>query len=157
MKRLFTVFAIMFLTLTAAGLMAAQTNPFVGTWKLDVAKSKYDPGPAPKSQTRTWAASGKVSVKGINAAGKPMAYSYPIVTDGKEFPTSGTVPNGAEKISSKKVAANTIEVHFIRGGKPAEVTTFAVSKDGKMLTISAKGTNADGSAFDNVTVWERSK
>ena len=155
MKRLFRIFAIVFLTLTAAGIVSAQTNPFVGIWKLDVAKSKYDPGPAPKSQTRTWDAAGKVNVKGINAAGKPMAYGYPIITDGKEYPTSGTVPNGADKISSKKVAASTIEVHFVRGGKPAEVTTFAVSKDRRVLTISAKGTNPDGSAFENMTVWEK--
>jgi hypothetical protein len=43
----------------------------------------------------------------------------------------------------------------MRGGKPAETTTFAVSKDGKTLTISAKGSNPDGSPFNNVTVWEK--
>jgi hypothetical protein len=62
MKRMFKVVAILFFTLTAAGMVLAQGEPFAGTWKLDVAKSKYDPGPAPKSQTRTWDASGKVSV-----------------------------------------------------------------------------------------------
>jgi hypothetical protein len=155
MKRMFKVLAIVFLTLTAVGMVWAQSDPFVGTWKLDVAKSKYDPGPAPKSQTRTWDASGKVTVEGINAAGKAVTYGYPIMNDGKDYPTSGTVPNGADMISSKKIDANTVEVHFIRGGKQAETTKFAVSKGGKMLTISAKGTNADGSAFNNVTVWEK--
>jgi len=155
MKRLCTVFAILFLTLAAAGMALAQGNPFVGTWKLDVAKSKYDPGPPPKSQTRTWDASGKVSVKGINAAGKPVSYGYPIKDDGKEYPTVGAIPNGADQISSNKFAPNTVEVHFMRGGKPAETTTFAVSKDGKTLTISAKGSNPDGSPFNNVTVWEK--
>jgi hypothetical protein len=155
MKRLCTVFAILFLTLAAAGMALAQGNPFVGTWKLNVAKSKYDPGPPPKSQTRTWDASGKVSVKGINAAGKPVSYGYPIKEDGKEYPTVGAIPNGADQISSNKFAPNTVEVHFMRGGKPAETTTFAVSKDGKTLTISAKGSNPDGSPFNNVTVWEK--
>jgi hypothetical protein len=155
MKRLVTVFAIMFMTLAAAGLASAQSDPFVGIWKLNVAKSKYTPGPAPKSQTRTWDASGKVSVKGVNAAGKPMSYGYPIKNDGKEYPTVGAIPNGADKISSKKVAPNTVEVTFKRAGKPVETTKFAVSKDGKMLTISAKGSNPDGAAFDNMTVWEK--
>ena len=36
----------------------AQDNPLVGTWKLDVTKSKFDPGPAPKSLTRTVEAQG---------------------------------------------------------------------------------------------------
>jgi len=59
MKRLCTVFAVLFFTFTAAGLLLAQSDPFVGSWKLDVAKSKFDPGPAPQSQARTWDASGK--------------------------------------------------------------------------------------------------
>ena len=155
MKRMFKVFAIVFLTFAAMGMVSAQSDPFVGTWKLDVAKSKYDPGPAPKSQTRTWDATGKVTVEGINAAGKAVTYGYPIMNDGKDYPTSGTVPNGAEMISSKKVDPNTVEVHFKRGGKAAETTKFAVTMGGKMLTISAKGTNPDGSAFNNVTVWEK--
>jgi hypothetical protein len=155
MKRMLKVVAILFFTLTAAGMVLAQGDPFVGTWKLDVAKSKYDPGPAPKSQTRTWDASGKVTVEGINAAGKPVTYGYPIMNDGKDYPTMGSVPNGADMISSKKVDPNTVVVNFKRGGKPAETTSFKVSKDGKMLTISAKGTNPDGSAFNNVTVWEK--
>src|SRR5882672_4333908 len=107
MKRMFKVVAILLFTLTAAGMLVAQDNPFVGTWKLDVAKSKYDPGPAPKSQTRTWDASGKVTVEGINAAGKPVTYGYPIMNDGKDYPTTGSVPNGADMISSKKVDPNT--------------------------------------------------
>ena len=155
MKRMFKVVAILFFTLTAAGMVLAQGDPFVGTWKLDVAKSKYDPGPAPKSQTRTWDASGKVTVEGINAAGKPVTYGYPIMNDGKDYPTTGSVPNGADMISSKKIDPNTVVVNFKRGGKGAETTKFTVSKDGKMLTISAKGTNPDGSAFNNVTVWEK--
>jgi hypothetical protein len=155
MRRLCTVLAILFATMTVAGVLAAQSDPFVGTWKLDVAKSKYDPGPAPKSQTRTWDASGKVTVEGINAAGKPVTYGYPIMKDGKDYPTTGSVPNGADMFSSKKIDANTVEANFTRAGKHAETTKFAVSKSGKMLTISAKGTNPDGSPFNNVTVWEK--
>ena len=155
MKRLVTVFAILFSTLAAAGLASAQSDPFVGIWKLNVTKSKYVPGPAPKSQTRTWDASGKVSVEGINAAGKPMSYGYPIMKDGKDYPPMGAIPNKADTISTKKIDSNTIEANFMRGGKHAESTKFEVSKDGKMLTINAKGTNPDGSAFNNVTVWEK--
>jgi len=155
MKRLCTVLTILFLALTTAGLVSPQSDPFVGTWKLDVAKSKFDPGPAPQSQTRTWDASGKVSVEGINAAGKPMSYGYPIMNDGKDYPPMGAIPNKADTISTKKINPNTIEANFMRGGKHAESTKFEVSKDGKMLTIDAKGTNPDGSAFHNVTVWEK--
>src|ERR1700687_6459727 len=124
MKRSISVLAILFFTLTAAGMVLAQSDPFVGTWKLDVAKSKYDPGPAPKSQTRTWDASGKVTVEGINAAGKKMSYGYPIMNDGKDYPPMGAIPNKADTISTKKINPKTLEANFMRGGKHAESTKF---------------------------------
>jgi hypothetical protein len=155
MKRLFTIFTVIFLTLTAGGLVLAQSNPFVGTWKLNLAKSKYDPGPPPKSQTRTWDASGKVSVEGVGATGKPMAYGYTLKNDGKDYPTTGAIPNGAETVATKQINANTLEANFMRGGKHAETTRFVVSKDGKVLTITAKGSLASGESFNNLIVWDK--
>ena len=52
-----------------------QTDTFIGTWKLNLAKSKYSPGPPPKSQTATYDAAGdgvKVTVKGTNGQGQPI-------------------------------------------------------------------------------------
>ena len=40
-------------------LPAQESDPLVGTWELNVAKSKYSPGPAPKSETRTYVVSGQ--------------------------------------------------------------------------------------------------
>jgi hypothetical protein len=51
MKRLFLFATVVALTLTVSGLLPAQSNPSIGTWKLNLAKSKYSPGPPPKSQT----------------------------------------------------------------------------------------------------------
>ncbi len=156
MKRLWTVFAITLLALAAAGPVLAQSDPFTGTWKLDVAKSKYDPGPAPQSQMRMWGTDGKVSIEGINAAGKPAKYGYTLLGDGKDYPTMGAIPNGAQTVSTKKISPNKIEANFTRDGKHAETATFSVSKDGKVLNILAKGTSpADGKAFTNMTVWEK--
>ncbi len=92
MKRRIQVFAALVIVLAAGSVLLAQSNPFVGTWKLNVAKSKYDPGPPPQSQTRTWDASGMVMVNGIDAAGKPFSYGYTIKGDGKEYPTMGAYP-----------------------------------------------------------------
>ena len=41
--------------LCALGLAGAlyATDPFSGTWKLNLAKSKYEPGPAPKEKLIT--------------------------------------------------------------------------------------------------------
>jgi hypothetical protein len=64
-----------------AVLAAAQTkDPFVGSWRLDTAKSKYSPGPMPKSQTTTYEASGpgyRVSVKSEPASGAAQQRNGP--------------------------------------------------------------------------------
>jgi hypothetical protein len=33
---------------------AAAPDPVIGTWQLNVSKSTFTPGPAPKSETRTY-------------------------------------------------------------------------------------------------------
>ena len=49
MKQLLRVLAVMTFAGVACATLHAQSNPLVGTWKLNVAKSKFDPGPGPKS------------------------------------------------------------------------------------------------------------
>ena len=154
MKRRIGILATVVLMLTAANVLLAQENPFVGSWTLNVAKSKFNPGPAPQSGTRTWDASGMVMVKGINAAGKETSYGYTIKDDGKEYATMGAIPNTADKISAKKVDANTYEAKFTKAGKQVETTSFKLSNGGKTLTIHAKGTSPAG-PFDNLQVWEK--
>jgi hypothetical protein len=64
MKRRLAVLAFGFCTMLS-GLLLAQDNPFVGTWKLNTAKSKFEPGRQLKSMTRT-----------IVAQGNGATYSY---------------------------------------------------------------------------------
>jgi len=154
MKRRMAVFATLVVVLAAGSLLFAQGNPFVGTWKLDLANSKYNPGPAPKSQTRTWDASGMVMVNSIGATGTASSYGYTIKDDGKEYSTMGAIPNTADKITSKKIDANTYEGNFLKAGKHVETTTFVVSNGGKTLTIHAKGVGPAGN-FENTTVWNK--
>jgi hypothetical protein len=154
MNRRLRIFALIVVALAAGSLLLAQDNPFVGTWKLNVAKSKYNPGPPPQSQTRTWDAMGMVMVNGVNAAGKTMSYGYTIKDDGKDYPTMGNIPNTADKISSKKTDANTYQADFTKAGKHVETTTFKISDGGKTLTIHAMG-KTDAGEFDNLQVWEK--
>jgi hypothetical protein len=154
MKRRIGVLAALVVVLAAGSVLLAQSNPFVGTWKLNLEKSKYDPGPAPQSQTRTWDSKGMVMVNGVGATGKSFSYGYSITGDGKESPTMGAIPNKADMISTKKVDANTYEAKFTKAGKQVETTTFKVSNGGKTLTIDAKGT-PDAGFVENVQVLEK--
>ncbi len=141
--------------LSSAACTPAESDPFVGTWKLNVGQSRFDPGPGPQSQTRTWAADGRVSVEGVNPAGEPVAYGYTIVGDGVSYPATGHVPNGADAVSSARIDAHTIESHFSRGGEAADTTRFEVSADGRTLTITATGTRPDGGPLADRLVLER--
>jgi hypothetical protein len=154
MKRRIGVFAALVIVLAAGTVLLAQSNPFVGTWKLNLASSKYNPGPAPQSQTRTWDASGMVMVNGVGATGKPFSYGYSVKGEGKDSPTMGAIPNKADMISTKKIDANTYEATFTKGGKQVETTTFTVSNGGKTLTIDAKGT-PDAGFVENVQVLDK--
>ena len=96
----------------------AQSDPFVGAWRLNVAKSKYSPGPTPKSITSTYEAAGqgyKVSVTNESATGKTQ-YSYATNLDGKDSPVTGTNAN-ADTVTVRRIDPRTLEVVSKKGGK----------------------------------------
>src|SRR6202789_3446692 len=102
MKRLLQLVAITVLAFAGSATLRAQSNPLVGTWKLNLTKSKYDPGPTPKSLTRTVEAQGngvKYTFEGVAADGTPIAYGFSTTFDGKDNPVTGSMPNGADTIS----------------------------------------------------------
>ena len=81
---------------------AQSKDPFVGTWTLNVAKSKYSPGPVPKSITSTYEAAGKgykVAVKNQTGTGT-IEYGYTTNLDGKKSKLTGNNPN-ADTIASQ--------------------------------------------------------
>ena len=75
----------------AATLVAADSA--IGTWKLNVAKSKYTPGPSPKSATITYeeTADGiKRTGESVDAEGKTTSFEYTAKYDGKDYPVTGS-------------------------------------------------------------------
>ena len=155
MKRYYPTLAFVVLALLAGSLVSAQSNPFVGTWKLNIEKSKYEPGPAPKEQTRVWDASGKVDVQGIDASGKPRQYGYVVTFDSKGSATTGSVPSGGDTAVFKQIDHNTIEANFTKEGKHVETAKFVLAKDGKSMILTAKGVLPNGTAFNTVALWEK--
>jgi len=137
-------------------LSAQAADPTTGTWELNVAKSKFSPGPAPKSLTRTFEASGtdvKYTAKGIDAEGKPTLVEFTAKYDGKDYPVTGS--QDFDAISLKQVDAVTSVATLKKGGKMVQTSTRVVSKDGKTLTLTIKGKNAKGQAVDNLMVFDK--
>jgi hypothetical protein len=157
MHKKLAVIALFICVISVSGW--AQQDPFVGTWKLNVAKSKYGAGQAPKSQTRTVVVQGKgikVSFDGVAADGSRIAYSYTTNYDGKEGPITGTgQANGADTIAVKRVDAGTTTATLKKAGKVVSTTTGSVSKDGKTYTIDSKGVDANGKPRNVVSVYDK--
>ncbi len=143
--------------LAVALLANAQSkDPFVGNWRLNVAKSTYSPGPAPKSITTTYEAAGqgyKVSVKNESASGATQ-YSYTTNLDGKDSPVTGNNPN-ADMLAVRRIDARTLEMVSKKGGKITTTQRNVASADGKTRTVTTTGTDAQGQKIHNVGVFER--
>ena len=156
MKRVFFLLSLLVLS---SGLLFAQDNPFAGTWKLNVAKSTFEPGPAPQSQTRTIVAQGdgaKYTFDGVAADGKPFSYSFTVKYDGKDYPITGTgAPAGADTIAIRLVGTNKAKATEKKGGKEVAEAEAEVSKDGKVSTVKLKGKTMDGKEFHADTVYDK--
>src|SRR5205814_3337921 len=127
----------------AAAVPAQAGNRVIGTWELNVAKSKFTPGPGPKSETRTYTATANgytFSSKGVGADGTPTAVTFTATFDGKYHPMTGN-PN-ADSIKVKRIDANSTESTQKKGAKVVNHTTRVVSKNGKTMTNRSSGTDA---------------
>jgi hypothetical protein len=128
----------------------------IGTWKLNVAKSRYSPGPPPKSAIFTYEAIGegiRRTGETVNADGQTISFEYTAQYDGKDYPIRGN-PN-ADTVSLKRVNDRTVEATLKKNGKVTTTVRRVVSSDGKTLTLTMTGTNAQGQTVNNVTVYEK--
>jgi len=136
-----------------------DSSAFVGTWKLNVEKSTFDPGPAPRNSTNTIEDRGDgvllVTREGIDAQGNPIFIQFAAKFDGKDYPFPAAGAKEPRSITYRLLDAYRAEGIFKLDGKVVETNTRRVSRDGKTMTFTAKGTNAQGQSFDNVMVHDR--
>lgn len=149
--------AVAFLLVALAfQVTAVAADALSGTWKVNLAKSKYSPGPAPKTLSVKVEAdekSIKVSSEGTDAEGKPTHIEYSANFDGKDYPITG-LPN-ADTISVKRIDANTYESTTKKAGQVTMTVRSSVSKDGKTRTSTFKGKDEQGRDINNVVVYEK--
>ena len=162
-KSLFVLSLVLVAVLALSATIVYGADMFSGTWKVNVAKSKYSPGPPPKSNTQVITAVDggmKVVTDGVNNEGKKTHNEYTVKFDGKDYPEKPMLdgkpnPNGADMISTKKIDDNTYEATTKQKGKVLAVTKNVISKDGKTRTATAAGKNGEGQTVNNTIVWEK--
>jgi hypothetical protein len=155
MKRAISILAVIAF---CAGMNAAlAADMFSGNWKVNLAKSKSDPGPAPKgpnfSKIEATNDGLKFTNTGVNAEGKPTANEWSGKFDGKDNPVKGD-PN-RDTAALKKINDNTIEIVSKKDGKVTTTNRTVFSKDGKTRTSTTTGTNAKGEKVNNLTIYEK--
>ena len=95
----------------------------------------------------------KVTVKSVGGDGVPVEVTYTASYDGKEYPVTGSPDYDA--VSMKRVSDYQRETVRTMGGKIVQTTKGASSKDGMVLTVTTKGTNAEGQTVNNVAVDDK--
>jgi len=134
----------------------AADDPSNGTWKLNVAKSKFVPGPAPKSMTVTIKIENGTetySATGEDSSGKAMSSSFTAKLDGTDAPATGN-PYG-DTISIKHPSPSRFVATVKKDGKVTVTVHVAVSADGKTRTATYSGKTAEGKDVKDVYVYEK--
>lgn len=131
--------AVFLAVLAAAVSLAAADLPWVGQWKINVAKSNYG------EWTVTYA-----DVGGGDMQATVDGRTWKFKMDGKDYPD----PWGGTSAWKQVDASNWETVNKLKG-KVLSTDVRRLSADGKTLTVASKGTRPDGKAFDDEYVFAR--
>ena len=155
----------------AAG--SSGSDPILGTWKVNLAKSTYSPGPPPPASAvhvRHYRAGEGDSIHYVlittGPQGVPNFQASVFRVDGKQYPVY-TAPSTLAFLAAAKPATTNMMRSYRRidqysteyitytDGVPSVPSVRVVSKDGKTLTDTTKGKNLKGQEIHNVVVLER--
>ena len=127
----------------------------MGTWKLDEAKSKVGAGSPKNNAVVIEAASEnvKITMDGVDAAGKPTHNEWTGKFDGKDYPVTGDA--NSDTRSYKKINDRTFEVSAKKGSKVTVSGRVVVSADGKTRTAHVKGTSPSGEKYETTAVYDK--
>ena len=139
------------------GLSGQSNDGWMGTWKVNVAKSTYSPGPPPKSATHKWEPSGsggfKHSIDTVDDQGQSTHSEVVAKFDGKDYAVQG----GQAKTTRayKRIDDRMFEATGKADGKATVTIREALAADGKTKTATISGKNAQGQTVNNAIVFEK--
>ena len=148
-------FLHMALAMSLLASVVSAADPFSGTWKLNVAKSKYTPGPAPDSVTVTIDFDGSMSSVKSDASfqGKPMTTSYKVKLDGTPAPITGSP--GSRRHRRHERPRHATAPQTMKGTTTVSESRARISSDGKVLTVTGKGLNPAGQRGSYTAVYDK--
>jgi hypothetical protein len=156
MRRRLLLLSAPVLLLGSAAVLVGQDRhltAFTGTWKLNVAKSKFVPGPPFKSFTLAFAPDGVRKLDLIFADGQPFKASLPW-SDGKQVAVA--LADGKGNLTAvSRIHGRTVDDTWMDQGQVIEKVHGVVSQGGRILSITVDGTPLQGGAYQNRLVFEK--
>ena len=135
---------------------AGAADPVVGTWNLNLAKSTFTPGPAPKSATRTYATTANgiaLTYSQVNADGTTASGASTFKLDGKDYAITGSPDYDA--LSLTRLNGSTIRSQQKMKGKAVGTTMRTVSAGGRVLTLDSTRTDVKGMKHHDIQVFDK--
>lgn len=145
--------------LTVATTVLWAADPVIGTWKLNLRRSVFHPGPGFQSETRSYEQEKdgvKVTIRTVDAKGRLVTSVYLTTPDGEQHAVSGS-GGPADSVGLKRVNEFTAESTLIHAGKEIAKTTRVISEDGKTMTITYRGLDPEGDEVNYTLVFDRTK
>ncbi|MEP7355509.1 MAG: hypothetical protein ABI824_19945 [Acidobacteriota bacterium] len=144
------------LLLFSTSLSLSAADAALGKWNLNLSKSRYDPGPAPKSETRIYRlehGETKAAITTVYKDGHSQTVIYPATYDGKEHPVSGSPDT--DGVVMTQIDDYTAESTITHAGKTIGKTRRVVARDRQTMTITFKGVAENGDPVNNTAVFQR--
>ena len=147
---------ILILALCFVGVVVCfAADGFIGTWKLNEAKSKLSPG-TPKNTTVVYEAVGdnvKVTIDGTDGDGQPTHNEWTGKFDGKDYRVTGDPSSDARSL--KKINDHTLTFAVKKGDKVTTTGRIVLSADGKTRTVTTSGTDPKGNKISGTAVYDK--
>jgi hypothetical protein len=134
----------------------AQSYPWIGTWKMNLAKSTFTPGPPLRSLTLAFETEGqghKLTADGIGPQGNPVKFVVSRIDDGKLRAVTGVGAFDGEAF--KSVNDSTVWIVRTKAGKVVSTIVSVMSADGKTFNDTITGINANGQPFYDFLIYDK--
>ena len=131
-------------------------DPMLGTWTLNLARSHYYPGPAPKSQVRVYATSDEgtqETVTTVDSKGQTVKIIFPGIYDGRDYPVTGS--SQYDTIALHRIDDYTAEATLKHAGRDIAIARRVVASDAKTMTITVKSSDPHDTSLDITAVYDK--
>jgi hypothetical protein len=135
--------------------VAAEPDPILGVWKLNLARSRFNPGPAPRSQTRTYVETPKgiqVTIRSVGVNGRSSTIEFPEKYDGRDYPVQGS--EVADALALVRINDYMAEATMKHAGNVVATAKRLITDEGKTLIISYQEPSSEH-PVNNQLVYDR--